>query len=82
MFLSVDAVLTNAVVGRNLNVEIESLMRTWPDWWPTCRRGWSGQRSGHIYCMIFAVIRRYDLFLLLLITRLGTMELKEEDLNK
>ena len=34
------------VVGRNWNVESERVTRTWPDWWPTCRRGWSGLRSG------------------------------------
>ena len=38
----------NVVVDRNWNVETESQTRTWPDWWPTCRRGWSAQRSGHI----------------------------------
>lgn len=51
--LSVSVVLINIVVDRNRNVEIESLTRTWPDWWPTCRRGWSGQRSGHIYCIFW-----------------------------
>lgn len=29
---------------RKWNVERESQTRTWPDWWPTCRRGWSEQR--------------------------------------
>lgn len=46
--VSVDVGLNDVVVvvDRKWNVETESLMRTWPDWWPTCRRGWSGQRSG------------------------------------
>uniref|UniRef100_A0A3Q3GHH5 Ig-like domain-containing protein n=1 Tax=Labrus bergylta TaxID=56723 RepID=A0A3Q3GHH5_9LABR len=39
------------VVDRNLNVVTESPMRTWPDWWPTCRRGWSAQRSGWVHCL-------------------------------
>lgn len=53
VFVSVDVVLNDVVVvDRKWNVETESLMRTWPDWWPTCRRGWSEQRSGHVYWLL------------------------------
>ncbi len=53
VFLSVDVLLNDVVVvDRKWNVETESLMRTWPDWWLTCRRGWSGQRSGHVYWLL------------------------------
>lgn len=53
VFVSVDIVLNDVVVvDRKWNVETESLMKTWPDWWPTCRRGWSGQRSGHVYWLL------------------------------
>lgn len=31
--------------NRKWNVGRGRRMRTWPDWWPTCRRGWSEQRS-------------------------------------
>lgn len=49
VFVCGGVVINNVVVvHRNWNVETESLMRTWPDWWPTCRRGWSGQRSGNV----------------------------------
>ena len=44
VFMSVDVELNNIVFDRNWNVETESLMRTWPDWWLTCRRGWNGQK--------------------------------------
>jgi len=41
--------VTGCVVDRKWNVEAESLTRTWPDWWPTCRRGWSAPRSGRVH---------------------------------
>lgn len=50
--VSVDVVLNHVVVvDRNWNVETESLMRIWPDSWQTCRRGWRGRRSEHVYCL-------------------------------
>lgn len=52
--MCMDVVLSVVVVvvvdNRKWNVETESLMRTWPDLWPICRRGWSGQRSGQTHC--------------------------------
>lgn len=62
VFASGVVVLNNVVVAdRNWNVETESLMRTWPDWWLTCRRGWSGQRSGHLYWLLKKAKHKMDL---------------------